>query len=156
MSQQATDLQVAIKDILFDNWALEDKLEKNKITWFSYKPTTKQFREEKITIAVSFESGTGNPTSKAVSQMQDTHKIDVYMPLPSLEGDTERVQAEANRMTIKDQILKIIHDNQTGISGVKFGKYTRSARNDEVESSEDSWFLHEILFIQAEWYHTES
>lgn len=154
MSQQAFNLASNIKDLLLDNWTLEDQLEKTKFTWFAYEPTRKEIREKPLVVGVTFQSGTGEPTCRAVSQMKDLIKIDVYMSLRNLEGEKTRETAEANRMIVKDMILKIIHDNQTSISGLRFGKYTRSARIDEVESDVEQWYLHEIIFIQAEWYHT--
>jgi len=156
MVQQAVNLALNIKNLLYDNWTLEDQLEAESINWYSFEPTRNEIRNKPLSIVVTFQSGIGTTTSKAVEQMQDQHKIDVYMALRNLEGDDPRLQAEANRMKIKDEILRIIHDNQVATSGIKFNKYTRSARNDETESTDEAWYLHEILFIQAEWYHTES
>lgn len=151
---QVTDLALTIQQFLYNNWSLEDLLENNKITWFSYEPTRIEIREKPLVISVTYQSGTGDPTCKAISQMKDQIKIDIYLWLRNLEGDTTRIQGEANRVTLKNEILKLIHDNQTAISGVKFGKYVRSARSDEVEG--EQWYLHEIIYIQTEWYHTSS
>jgi len=156
MSQQAVDLALNIKDLLYDNWELEDQLENTKFKWFSYEPTRIEVREQPMSISIVYQSGTGTPVSKAVSQMADVLKIDIYMAIKNGENEKVRLKSEANRMLVKDQILKIIHDNQTGITGVKFGKYVRGTRNDETENGDKQWFLHEILFIQASWYHTES
>lgn len=156
MSQQAVDIALNIKDLLYENWALEDHLEKTKFKWFSYEPTRVEVREQPMSISVVYQSGTGEPKSLSVSQMADVIKIDVYMSIKNGENEKVRLQKEANRMLIKNEILKLIHDNQTSITGVKFGKYTRSTRNDETENGDKQWYLHEILFIQAGWYHTES
>jgi len=156
MSQQAVNLALNIKDILRNNWTLKDQLEKTKITWFSYLPTRKEIRELPLSIAVTFESGTGNPTSLAVSQMADVIKIDFYLSMRNLEGEKTRLIGESNRMLVKNEILKLIHDNQVTVTGIKFNKYIRSARSDEVDSDDTQWFLHEILFVSANWYHTET
>ena len=156
MSQQAFNLALNIKDLLYDNWTLEDQLEKTKFTWFSYEPTRNEIREKPFVIGVTFQSGQGDPTCKAVSQMKDLIKIDIYVALRNLEGEKTRITAENNRMLVKDMILGIIHDNQTAITGLKFGKYIRSARTDEVESTNEQWYLHEVMFLQGEWYHTSS
>jgi hypothetical protein len=156
MTQQSVDLALNIRDLLYDNWELEDHLEKTKFKWFSYEPTRIEVRELPMSISIVYQSGTGTPISKAVSQMADVLKIDIWMAIKNGENEKVRIISEANRMLVKDQIFKIIHDNQTGITGVKFGKYIRGIRNDETENGDKQWFLHEILFIQASWYHTES
>lgn len=156
MTQQAIDLSASIKTLLFDEWALENDLDRNKIKWYGYTPTGAQIRNETVSISVSFLEGSAEQNSKAIINIKDTHKIDVYLFIKNLEGEEERETAELKRMLVKDQILKITHDNQTAITGMKFGKYTRSARSDEIESNDQGWFLHEIVYISASWYHTES
>lgn len=154
MTQQLTDVALAIKTLIFDNWGLEDNLSKNEIEWFSYKPTSTEIRQKPITISVEYQSGTGSTTCKAVDQIKDLVKIDVWYAMRNLEGAKPREIAESNRILMKDQIVQIIKSNQTSLSGVKFSKTIRSARADEVESDNEQWYLHETLFIQAEWYLT--
>lgn len=151
---QLTDLSLAVMTILFDNWSLENKLSKNEIKWYSYQPTRTEVREKPISISVEYQSGTSEATSKAIDQVKDLIKIDIFYSLRNLEGEKPRETEEINRMLIKDQIYSIIHTNQTAVTGVKFSKVVRTARSDEVDSQLEQWFLHEILFIQAEWYHT--
>lgn len=155
-TQQAVDLALSVNTLLQNNWSLGDELDKKKFEWFSFEPTRTEIREKPLVIAVTFESGTGEPTSLAVSQMKDLLKIDVFLSLRNLEGNKQREKREELRMIVKNEILAIIHDNQTETTGIKFSKYVRSVRSDEVESADDQWYLHEILFIQAGWYHTES
>ena len=119
-------------------------------------PTAIEVREHLISIGITYVSGSGNMSSQKVMQMQDVLKIDIYMVLRNLSGATERALVEADRMLIKDKIIQLIHDNQLGITGVKFGKYSRSARSDEVDSVDEKWVLHESVFIQCEWYQTKS
>ena len=156
MSQQAVNLVKNTLDLLQDNWTLEDQLSKKEITWFPFEPTRKEIREKPLVITGVFLSGTGDPSSKAVYQMTDVLRLDVYISMRNLEGEDTREKSEDNRMLLKDEIIRIIHDNQTAISGVKFGRYQRSARQDEVDSSDEQWYLHEILYIQAEWFQVES
>ena len=156
MTQQALDLASSIKTILFDEWALKNDLSRNNIKWYGYTPTPAQIRNETLSISVTFLEGSAEQNSKAIVNMRDTHKIDFYIFLKNLEGQEEREKGELKRMLVKDQIISIIHDNQTAITGMKFGKYTRSARSDEVDSKDQGWFLHEIIYLSASWYHTES
>lgn len=151
---QLTDLALATMTVLFNGWALENQLDKTKIKWYAYEPTRIEIREQPISISVVYQSGTSESTSKAIDQVKDLLKIDVFVSLKNLEGDKARATGEINRMLIKDQIYELIHSNQTAVTGVKFSKVVRTARSDEVDSPIEQWFLHEILFIQAEWYHT--
>lgn len=156
MVQQAVNLALNIQDHLKDNWSLKDELAKDKFTWWSFEPTRKEVRETSMAIVVAYQSGTGEPKSLAVSQMSDVVKIDIWQSIRNGEGEDERLKSEELRMIIKNEILKIIHDDQIAIPGIKFGNYSRSARSDETEDGDKQWYLHEILFIQASWYHTES
>lgn len=156
MSQQAVDTALSVKNMLFDNWNLTDKLDKLEIKWYSYIPTSIEIRENKISLSIVFTEGSGKSTSQAISQIKDVLKIDLFIALRNLEGNEKRATGESNRMIIKDKIMQLIHDNQTAISGVKFGQYARSARSDEVDSSDEKWYLHETIYIQAEWYHTKT
>ena len=136
-----------------DNWTLDDELKKTEITWYSYEPTRIEIREKPLSISVTYIGGSGETKCQAVSQIKDQHKIDIYLSLRNLEGNKERLTAESKRMLIKDHIMQIIHDNQLLLTGVKFSKYIRSARSDEVDSEIPQWYLHETLFCQAEWFH---
>ena len=156
MVQQVLDLALNTKTLLYTNWDLGTNLVKTLITWFPYMPTAIEVREHLISIGITYVSGSGNMSSQKVMQMQDVLKIDIYMVLRNLSGATERALVEADRMLIKDKIIQLIHDNQLGITGVKFGKYSRSARSDEVDSVDEKWVLHESVFIQCEWYQTKS
>lgn len=156
MTQQALDLTQSIINTLKDNWNLEDDLEVHKIKWYGYVPTAIEIRENKLSISIVFTEGSGTSTSKAITQMKDILKIDIFLAMRNLEGSAMREKGELERMLMKDKIIQLIHDKQTLISGVKFGKYSRSARSDEVDSLDEKWFLHESIYIQCEWYHTKT
>lgn len=156
MTQQYLDLALSVINVLKDNWNLEDDLDEHKIKWYSYVPTAIEIRENKLSISVVFTEGSGTTTSKAITQMKDILKIDIFLALHNLEGSDRRAKGELERMLIKDKVVQLIHDKQILISGVKFGKYTRSARSDEVDSADEKWFLHETIYIQCEWYQTKT
>lgn len=157
MVQQAVNLALNIQDNLKNNWTLKDELATDKFEWHSYEPTRHDITNKKMSIVVVYQSGTGEPKSLAVAQMKDVLKIDIWIALKNESGQKQRLKVEELRMIVKDEILRIIHDDQLTIPGIKFSNYSRSARSDEVEEGVDKeWYLHEILFIQAGWYHTES
>lgn len=159
MTNELVNIPENVKTILKTNWDLQDRLDKEKIQWLSYDVKDKQFLNEPFTIIVTNPSGV-NPSDKdknsqKIRYMDDLVKIDVWVKLEAELGDKERLVYETMRTDMVSEIFDIIHDNQTGITGIKFGKFSRWQRLDELNEA-GRLFLHTIIWCNAEWYHTKT
>lgn len=154
MSQQVTNFPEAIKTLLYDNWTLKDELVKTKISWASYKVKPNLLTNNPITITVEEVSGVGAAQSPKFTKIDTLFKIDLYMKFKPEEKDEIRIQNENTRALMKDMIMKIIHDNQTGIIGIKIATFGRFLNADEVEQGPT--ILHSTIFIVGQWWHSKS
>ena len=156
MSQQVVNFAENLKNLLKDNWSLKDQLDKNQINWYSYLVDRKTINKYPIVIMAVEDSATlPRKRSLKIAPVNTLLKLDVFIQISHNPNDKERMQWEDNRTTIKNEIMKLIHDNQTGIAGLKFSQFSRFLRADEVDLP-GKWFLHESIFILGEWYHTSS
>lgn len=152
MSEQFVNFAQNVKTILYNNWDLEDQLEREKIKWYDYEAPRKIVNENKISIILTNPSNTAIPKSKANTRMQELIKIDVYMKMKDPLGELERQQMETNRQKIIDKIYELIHDNQTGITGLEIVPFGRRLRSDELDESAKV-FLHDTVYFTGEWFH---
>lgn len=149
---QVQNVSQTIADMLFTKWGLDDpaELKKDKIdfTAFSYHPDQRFKQGKEIVIEIDNPSGTADPRTPSLTMIQDLFKLDVWIKLKDSSREA-RIRAENNRALIKDQILKIIHDNQTSISGIDIGTFGRFLKQDELENN----ILHNTVFVVGEWRH---
>jgi hypothetical protein len=152
---QVQNVPQTIADTLFNKWGLDDpaELKKDKIDFaaFSYHPDQRFKQGKDIVIEIDNPSGTADPRTLSLTMIQDLFKLDVWIKLKDSSREA-RIRAENNRALIKDQILKIIHDNQTSIIGIDIGTFGRFLKQDELENN----ILHNTIFVVGEWRHKQS
>lgn len=151
MSQQAINFADKIKITIFNNWDLKDELLRTKIFWASYKVKPNIIEDQPYAITIEEISGLGTPQSLKHTKFDTLFKIDFWVKIKPDESDENRIKAENTRALMKDKIMKIIHDNQTAITGIKIATFGRMQTLDEVEESPTH--LHNTIFISGQWWH---
>jgi len=159
MTNELVNIAKNVRDVIFDNWNLEGRLEKEKIDFLSFDIKDKLIFNKPITITITNPSGTnprdGNKNSQKIRYMEDLIKIDIWLKLEAELGEKERLVFEKMRTDMKSKIFDIIHDKQKNITGIKFGNFSRWQNLDELNEP-GRLFLHTIIWIEAEWYHTST
>lgn len=156
MSQQIVNFAENIKEIIFENWTLKGRNDRLKFFWAGYKIQRIVFKNKKRLIEVTQESGTGDPKSPARTKLDFLFKLDIWMKLTdSTVKDAARVEQENDRALIKDEILKIIHNNQTTITGLKIATLTKFLDPDELDKPGEYW-LHSSIFLTGQLFHAKT
>lgn len=143
-----------IKDLLFDNWDFTDELDRKKIIWSGNAIPPKLRAKDNMIIEVSMTDGVGNPQSLFHTQLLDLYGIHYWKKLTDPQSLEQLEKENTNRALVINQIMKLIHDNQTAITGIKIGTFARSRTADEFDSA--PFWLHTVIFVRAELYHTKT
>lgn len=154
-TEQLTNVAQKIAETtLYDNWDLEDGIGKKDIIFRSYQvQPNSHFKEgNNLLIEVYPVSGNAIPKSIAITNMLDLYKIDFWYKV-ALADNEGRTRAEVHRFKVLDKIMRLIHNNQTNITGIKIATLTRWMQSDELAGS--PIVLHNSIFITAFWFHTK-
>lgn len=151
---QVVNVSKNIKDLLFDNWSLKDELDRKKFIWVGNAiPQSLRQKHVKI-IEVSDTEGTANPQSPFHTQILDLYKIDLWWKLTDPQSIEKFEGFNTDRKLIVNEIMKIIDDNKTAITGLKIGNFARFRTADELDKA--PFWLHNSIFVKGEWYHTKT
>lgn len=119
------DPMLSIKDILYDNWDLTGRLDKDKIAWFTFRMTTGL---DKPTIEIQLgdhrkkESGGADP------------RVMVYQEIFIIPKDVEGDYQQANLWAMRKEIESIIEDNREEATDLDFINYSpETARGYRVD-----------------------
>ncbi|GEM_PF-5872956 len=157
MSQQITNFAEAIKELLYENWTLKDRNDKLRFFWAGYKIDKNLFKNKKRFIEVTTVSSAPETKTLGLTKLDNLFKIDLWIKVQ--EGDAKnhdaRVQLENDRALCKDQILKLIHDNQTAITGMEIGTFGNMLDPDDMETMGDKW-LHSVMHVIGQIHHRKS
>ncbi len=143
-----------IKDLLYDNWSLTDELDRKKFYWSGSMIPPKIRAEKPLTIEVTNPTGDGFPQSSFHTKIHDLFKIDLWMKLIDPTALAYFEKRDTDRALVKNEIMKIIHDNQNAITGLKIGVFGRFLTQDEMEKA-PFWF-HNTVYVRGEWFHKKS
>lgn len=156
MSDQVFTFTIA--DLLREKWNLTEDLKSNLIH-FEGGPIQRekmwQTHNKSNIIIVSNPSA----VAKAARSLQtapiiEQFNIDLFIKVKNTILKAFR-EAELKRARAKKEIMDIIHDNQTGISGLKITRFGNFLQADEVTNA-NPITLHNTLIIRGLWFHQKS
>jgi hypothetical protein len=144
-----------LKTELVNDWQLGTPLSSADIEWTNYRKQVGVWQgagTKKILIAV-FNPGTtsSRPLSANWWRIDEQVRIDVLIKVGS-SGGTSTIDTDyTNRDTIRNEILRIVHLKQTGITGVNFAYPTREPIQNEAEN-----LLYLTIFVNCVYFHQKT
>lgn len=152
MSQQSKNVEQIIADLLFKKWSISDpaEIKKDKIDFaaFSYHPDGRFQSGKNIVVEIDNPAGTATPRTLSLTMIDDIFKLDIWIKMTSASRE-DRIRYENNRALIKDEIMQIIHDNQTAVEGLEIATFGRFTKQDELENN----ILHNTIYVTGQWHH---
>lgn len=152
MSQQAVNVPQNIADVLKDQWSILDPvdLKKDKIGFHGYSTTGDLIFQdgEKIIIEIDDPAGTAEQRIQSSTKILDVLRLDLWMRVEDSSSEAIK-RLQNNRFLVKNEIMRILAKNKKTIPGVRYLKFQRFLKQDELEHN----LLRNFTFVTAEWYH---